>query len=1196
MKFTAFPNVRTKSKKISKIFSKYDFKDLVVACFCISINRNNRSVLETCLTLNQALLDYNSKNNEKKHIENYQSFLVFFNQIKEILLITNMDDYTVPDFGEVKIVFNGKAYRTFIGTGHTQVYSCLSYLSAIASVAHKENEFEMALEYQDEMISYFENYNTLIGEEGIVKFEFPSEELFYRTKTFFEERIQKQKIAEVSELVVDTDIIENKHFVTYKGLTYPLFNTSLVVDLICNTVSNKQVEKDAVLVGIYDCINYMEQFSGNERGIFAFPTIFLDNNGPIEGTCATFTMTAKKGIVICVDEKTWKNEKNNFIKIEDILEKSDLDVVETRRRNGGSGSLAIHLSASKIKIKYLIYSPVLNINESHRSRISKDKNVFFCTSLDLIDILQLADNNEEIWDYLEFASDATKCNIFSLGGRAGEFLAWKDNNHFFEKGAISFGLIDVGYNSEIESVWDYYRSKLVDYPWGLVDNFLFSNPHIWKIRACEGGFKEYTSKVSGYGGQLITICKISILLCNNLEFYKEEQIETIHHIVHEAIPLAEDILIRMIESCKDIIESVNSIPNTLLQLLFMPRSYYSKVTKNKYDKNRKYVISDASCYPKSICVRYMVNENTLYEDISKAENRSVECLFIEELFMPLKTYIPEFWNVFKNKLNELSTQEKHVGVFQVNIGYKWNAIGRRYNVSDDAYHVVRKRIAKIFAEKDIESGKYFGKEANGVIRKAQRNLIEDFERILCGYSQYGLQLKLMEIYSQVLFSISMHRKRYSSIDEIQEKVKNEVQSKIIREREEFKHQKRVLEYLMESNLFLYRTEIREIRTEELEELLAYSNWLVILSDNADICYFTDEEVHVEITFENVVDVIGNENQISVTTSDIAHRVYEDLGYRINGDDDDKEYYLKAIQAFSEDKKINFAYMIDFLDFLSLECQREHEEVANVFLINPDEMRRQYLSIEGIRCTEEELNSIITFLTVKPDELKTCNGKRDYYLPFGKRNERDNRFELKCLWNRGNKIIYSPVMSYFVKENWLRGMTEFYLPYTIGLKKTVKVLEDWKRKYERQIVFDIEEKFIESGFKKTFHNFDPKKMDKSDKSLLLLGDYDVLAIDDKNKKIWMIECKMLGMVGSFHDMFMQQKRFFYEHKEDEHFQTRIDYMRENYHKVLKYLECNEEEEYEVIPYMVMNKVLISRYKQLEFPIISISELFSRITTI
>ena len=77
------------------------------------------------------------------------------------------------------------------------------------------------------------------------------------------------------------------------------------------------------------------------------------------------------------------------------------------------------------------------------------------------------------------------------------------------------------------------------------------------------------------------------------------------------------------------------------------------------------------------------------------------------------------------------------------------------------------------------------------------------------------------------------------------------------------------------------------------------------------------------------------------------------------------------------------------------------------------------------------------------------------------------------------------------------------------------------------------------------------------------------------------------------MSNQQRGFFFDHRDDEDFQRRIDYMEKNYKKILKALKFDSSNNYEIIPYMVMNKVMSSRYKKIKFPIISIGELEDKI---
>ena len=80
------------------------------------------------------------------------------------------------------------------------------------------------------------------------------------------------------------------------------------------------------------------------------------------------------------------------------------------------------------------------------------------------------------------------------------------------------------------------------------------------------------------------------------------------------------------------------------------------------------------------------------------------------------------------------------------------------------------------------------------------------------------------------------------------------------------------------------------------------------------------------------------------------------------------------------------------------------------------------------------------------------------------------------------------------------------------------------------------------------------------------------------------------------MYRQQNRFFNEHKEDEKFQRRINYLRQNADQVIRQLGCSEFTGYKVMPYMCMNKVLAFSDKKIAFPIVSYSELIEIISSV
>ena len=104
----------------------------------------------------------------------------------------------------------------------------------------------------------------------------------------------------------------------------------------------------------------------------------------------------------------------------------------------------------------------------------------------------------------------------------------------------------------------------------------------------------------------------------------------------------------------------------------------------------------------------------------------------------------------------------------------------------------------------------------------------------------------------------------------------------------------------------------------------------------------------------------------------------------------------------------------------------------------------------------------------------------------------------------------------------------------------------------------------------------------------MGDYDTLAFDETGKTIWIVESKVLQKVGSIYEDLMQQKSFFFQNKYDEKFQRRITYFEENKTTILHSFGMDQFVSFTLSPVMVTNKLFVSRYKKIGFPIMTFAE--------
>ncbi|MFA9421968.1 MAG: hypothetical protein ACERLG_00205 [Sedimentibacter sp.] len=1186
-----FYGIENKTKQLLPIFEKYNYFDLVKACFCINICIGNRSTLESGLALNQTLLEVSTG---EKRILTYEEFSMFFKEIESILAPGSADDYTIEDFGEVKLRVNNKTYNVITGTGHNHVFACLYLLPYLADLTNNTQKLIKVMEYHSGIIEFFKDINSSKMDEQI-SFELPSAELFYRTQDFYKHKLKEFDLFTIEGVVNQGDIyIEKRHFIDRDDSIYPVFNSAILIDIydIWYKKLETKMPRRLVETCIIDILSCFDAFDKNNYS-FLFPATIVEDEKPVKEVNISFVVHCKKGTIIAINEDGFtKEELDELINDIEVKHKNEqLQFIEKRSRNNDNQCLGVSIFKEE-KIEFIVYNSFSNIEDTYMQLGERNEKRFKCTALDLIEYLLFIDDFNELFEYIEYDFSIDYDQILLFGGDSGRFFSWKEQNHMMAKGAIKFGMVSLGHNSENDYIYSYFKDVLCDFPWGSRD-FMFTCPFVWKIRQVDNGFWEYVNKYAKGFGEIVKHVKNGCILffVNNIEFYKDIENPELYL---NAIPFLDDLNIRLVASCESVFESIKSLSSKILELMFMPNQYADRVSTNIFNKDRKYVFSEANFEGDSICIRYAANINKLYKDISDTDCRDVEVRYFKELFSALEEKMPNEYELICNRLEELSNDKKMVDAVAIEIDYLWNENSARFFVKDQAYLMVKKNIANICFEHEIEPGEYYGSDANKVIRKMQKTLVSDFESYVSKFSCVDLHTVLLELYSEKTHSIDIHKKRYNAFDDIDDKVLEDIRQRIIKEREEYKHQLRVLNYAIETNLFLQNESEMKITDHELEYLLAYSNWLVVLSDNADIFHFTEEEAYIVVSFEYVVDVYENETR-NKEFGDVTKRVYDDSGYAIAGDEQDFIFIEKLKSAFKQDVGFEWIDLLDVMNCLQRFISEQHviEVRPNVYFGKYENVVNNIVQEMGDKINRIDVENILNYLTLDSGELKTCNGKTDFYLPIGQRKTRDNRFEVKCIWIKEDNIIFSPPVISDVQKRWIGGSLDFYLPYEKGLSCTKKIITEWKAMYEKRIVYDISDIFKNAGFTFIKPNLELCKIDKTNKHPQYLGDYDVFVVDSDNKNIWMIECKVIEKVGSFYEMYRQQNRFFYEHKEDEMFQRRIDYMKEHYPQILEFYGFDSSEKYTLCPYMVMNKVLVSRYKKLEFPIISFSELRNKI---
>ena len=277
-------------------------------------------------------------------------------------------------------------------------------------------------------------------------------------------------------------------------------------------------------------------------------------------------------------------------------------------------------------------------------------------------------------------------------------------------------------------------------------------------------------------------------------------------------------------------------------------------------------------------------------------------------------------------------------------------------------------------------------------------------------------------------------------------MKTEALQNIINQREKAKHEARVSLYLLETVLFISQKGNIELTIEKFQYLMAYANWLVVLSDDADMCHFTEKEVIVQVTPEYLIDIETGSGLKSMVEG-LPKRMYDDPGFIERNYDEDKRCFEIVKEKFEQDTNIKLEHLLSFLYYLETggAIGKELSFRNNIICFWKDDILSDFCKIEKISLGEGE--KILHFVSIVTSKLKTKNGRTDCYLPIGEKEKRDNRYEVKPIYEYEGILSFAPVIIYSLREYWQNSIYEFCIPYEIGLPETKKALDAWKKVYE-----------------------------------------------------------------------------------------------------------------------------------------------------
>ena len=1022
-----------------------------------------------------------------------------------------------------------------------------------------------------------------------IVFDVPSEEYYDAVRCFFDkspwEVLDQKSIDFFSN---EELLIERRHFIKQEKKIYPLFNPSLLLDVYISLLEHAPISivKKHIRQTFINTISkvYMGK---NSKDLIVSNLKLCEGKKICSPRFPGFLLALRDKIIFFIDTSDIGLE-NAIMLIEqvELLHKTNnLGIVDLNSNVGMNMFSGISIPKEQ-DIDYILFDEYTNLSKCHLAVGTRDRRVVY-TAIDLMYMLLFADSIEQILQFSDFLKKSEE-KIFTFGGMADYFTFWKEEAGCIAKGAIEFGMIYAEYETAASYIYDIYVCLKECFPFH-INSLPIGTPEEWNIIQDDNGVFQCIKKTDEMlGGALFQ-------LRNKCVFFVSYDYRKI--LLHERIQEVQQyrdfiggIIERFLIQYGKILSEINYLSGKFICLHC--ESLTTSLQKEKYVE-----ITDEKIISQEICIKYVVDSVNVMKDITKCVDRSVENKLILELFSSLVERETIGFGTFLTELKKNTSLKKTANAHTEKLDYYYNTNSLKLHIGEKAEVLVRKEIAKLAFDNGVMPGQYMQKEATEVIRKMQNSLVEYFEHMLLKYERINLHIVLLKLYSSELFLDYSNLEGYSLSNEIEDLQKENSKQKLFHLRERNKGFQDALVYLIETNLYLDTERGTEnINNFELEKAIAFAKWLVILQNNSDLCYHTDSKTKLIILNDYQVNVeLGKE--YSNKHDFVRRRMYESTRYAIKGSEEDHDFIEKIFEGFKSDTGVEFRVLEAVMKQL-YECSFPNETVRfreaypNVIVINKEDAIKDYEAFV-IRQTETEMvQKAYEFLTIDSRELKRLDGKDHPILPIWDRKQRKNRFVLRPLLLIGDEYIYSPITIWELHERWYYGLLQFYPPYESGLNTMLSHLWAWKEHYEHLFAFDVREMFRLYNLSYAESNVDIRRVDRKGKHPPIheLGDYDVIALDMQKQRIYLIECKFLQPIGSVFEHSKEQERFFLKEKFDEKFQKRIDYFTKVYKSFFKNIGFDlSNTEYEVKPYMVVNKVFESYFKKVNFPIVTMDEL-------
>lgn len=429
----------------------------------------------------------------------------------------------------------------------------------------------------------------------------------------------------------------------------------------------------------------------------------------------------------------------------------------------------------------------------------------------------------------------------------------------------------------------------------------------------------------------------------------------------------------------------------------------------------------------------------------------------------------------------------------------------------DMFKLARKAIAIIFKEHGIEPGRFELDEAKRLIDLA-RNAFRDQLHKQIGRFNKNRVLSYC-VAQHDAWSVKFQRTRDRLEQSLRHEVSYDRQQAFADAHHDLVTESRNLRFLLESSLSLPSTQDVMPSDDDILQLLAHVDWLLVLYSASDALHNGIATGGIEISEELVPNVFYSDQQVAQEEAFNREQASYSLGIDLDSSADtmpqnaDNGYKEDFDAAFLRDTQFSFSHMMDALSVL---MQWETLHGRSSFQLSYRETKSNIVQalcsfIDGI--SADEADSIVQFLSLRPTEIRRLIGKDvdEGDVPIWEHKKRGGRYTIKPLVPLDQDIlVWGAASAQNAQKIWAGNVMSGYLPADYdwpSIQKQVRTIKQAHEKGLEHLAFEIVSNYTSFSVKGIDFNrrFPEEKFDD-------VGDFDVLAYWPQEGK-WLVgECK------------------------------------------------------------------------------------------